>query len=51
MRILVTGGLGFIGFAVIRHLINDTDHQMMNLDKRPLSSVKKLTRKGDWFSF
>ena len=33
MRILVTGGAGFIGSAVVRHLINDTQHRVMNLDK------------------
>ena len=33
MRILVTGGAGFIGSALIRHLINDTDHEVLNLDK------------------
>ncbi|MDA8873309.1 dTDP-glucose 4,6-dehydratase [Alphaproteobacteria bacterium] len=33
MRILVTGGAGFIGSAVVRHLINDTDHHIVNLDK------------------
>lgn len=33
MNILVTGGAGFIGSAVIRHLIQDTDHQVLNLDK------------------
>ena len=31
--ILVTGGAGFIGSAVIRHLINDTDYHVINIDK------------------
>lgn len=33
MRILITGGAGFIGSALIRHLIQDTEHQVFNLDK------------------
>ncbi|MBA1330766.1 dTDP-glucose 4,6-dehydratase, partial [Candidatus Endoriftia persephone str. Guaymas] len=32
-RLLVTGGAGFIGSAVIRYLINETDHHVVNLDK------------------
>lgn len=33
MRILITGGAGFIGSALIRHLIQSTDHEVLNLDK------------------
>ncbi len=33
MRLLITGGCGFIGSAVIRHLIRDTGHQVVNIDK------------------
>lgn len=32
-RILITGGAGFIGSAVIRHIIRHTDHSVVNLDK------------------
>ncbi|OOF08428.1 MULTISPECIES: dTDP-glucose 4,6-dehydratase [Salinivibrio] len=33
MKILVTGGAGFIGSAVIRHIINQTTDSVINVDK------------------
>jgi len=33
MNFLITGGAGFIGSAVIRFLIEETDHQVLNFDK------------------
>ena len=33
MKILITGGAGFIGSAVIRHIINNTYDSVINVDK------------------
>ena len=33
MKILITGGAGFIGSALVRHIITNTDHSVVNLDK------------------
>ncbi len=53
MRILVTGGAGFIGSALIRHLMAHTDHEVLNLDKltyagdlRSLASAAGSNRYG-----
>ena len=33
MKFIITGGAGFIGSAVIRHIINNTNHNVVNVDK------------------
>ncbi|CAC9533760.1 dTDP-glucose 4,6-dehydratase (EC 4.2.1.46) [uncultured Gammaproteobacteria bacterium] len=32
-KLLITGGAGFIGSAVIRHIVNNTNHSVVNIDK------------------
>lgn len=46
MNILITGGAGFIGSAVIRHIIENTNDSVVNVDKLTyagnLQSLKKV---------
>jgi len=51
MKLLITGGAGFIGSAVIRHIISDTKDDVVNLDKltyagnlESLAEVSKSSR-------
>ena len=54
MKFLITGGAGFIGSAVIRHLINDRGHEVINIDKLTysgnLDSLREVER-NELYSF
>jgi dTDP-glucose 4,6-dehydratase len=41
LKILITGGAGFIGSALIRYFINKTNHKILNLDKLSYSGNLK----------
>ncbi|MEN4889462.1 dTDP-glucose 4,6-dehydratase [Erwinia billingiae] len=47
MKILITGGAGFIGSAVVRHIIQDTQDSVINVDKLTyagnLESIKDVS--------
>ena len=46
MRILVTGGAGFIGSALVRHLIGRTDHSVFNIDKLTYAASQDSLARG-----
>lgn len=52
-RILITGGAGFIGSAVIRHIINHTEDYVINLDKLTyaanLKSLESISQNERYF--
>jgi dTDP-glucose 4,6-dehydratase len=48
MRLLVTGGAGFIGSALVRYLINSTGDEVVNLDKLTYAgNLESLAGVGD----
>lgn len=55
MRIIVTGGAGFIGSAVIRHLVGNVGWEVVNLDKLTyaanLASLGEAVRKSPLHRF
>jgi dTDP-glucose 4,6-dehydratase len=54
LKIFVTGGAGFIGSALVRHLINNSSHQVLNVDALTyagnLSSLESIAH-SDRYSF
>ncbi len=46
MKILLTGGCGFIGSAVVRHLLRQTDHVIVNVDKMTYAASEDALEEG-----
>ena len=50
--ILVTGGAGFIGSALVRHIISNTAHKVVNIDKLTysgnLESLESITEDNNY---
>ena len=53
MKFLITGGAGFIGSAVIRHIINNSTDSVINLDKLTyagnLESLQNISNSERYF--
>jgi len=46
MRILLTGGCGFIGSAVVRHILRGTGHEIVNVDKMTYAASLDALEEG-----
>lgn len=46
MRILLTGGCGFIGSAVVRQILRNTDHSIVNVDKMTYAASEAALEEG-----
>jgi dTDP-glucose 4,6-dehydratase len=53
MKFMITGGAGFIGSAVIRYIISETEHDIVNIDKLTyagnLASLNTVSDSSQYF--
>lgn len=46
MKVLLTGGCGFIGSAVVRHILRHTPHTIVNVDKMTYAASEEALEEG-----
>jgi dTDP-glucose 4,6-dehydratase len=46
MKVLLTGGCGFIGSAVVRHMLRHTEHVIVNVDKMTYAASEDVLEAG-----
>ena len=47
MKFLITYNMGFIGSCLVRYLINNTSHQVLNIDKLYASDLNSVNSVSD----
>ena len=49
MKILITGGAGFVGHHFVEHILKNTDHEIVSLDRLSTSgNLNRLTQLSSW---
>ena len=48
MKVALTGGLGFIGSDMVRYLVSETGHQVLNIDSKTYAATEGSVSQVRW---